>query len=74
MAKIIELPYANSAMSMFIFLPDDYEGVDELENKLKTYDLTKVTSLMMEYNVQVNLPKFKSTFSINFNEILKKVI
>lgn len=74
MAKIIELPYANSAMSMFVFLPDHYEGVDELENKLKTYDLTKVTSLMMEYNVQVNLPKFKSTFSINFNEILKKVI
>lgn len=72
-AKVIELQYKSSTLSMFVFLPNEYEGVAELQNKLETYDLTQVASGMTSQRVILSLPKFKNTFAITLNGILSQV-
>lgn len=72
-AKIIELPYKSSTISMFVFLPNDYEGVSDLQSKLKIYDLTKVTTGMTSQRVALSLPKFQISFPITLNDILSQV-
>ncbi|KAM7344415.1 serine protease inhibitor 42Dd-like [Cochliomyia hominivorax] len=72
-AKALELPYENSDISMLIILPDDKEGLAELEKKLKGVDLNVITSKMQEESVDVLLPKFRIEFDIDLKEPLKKL-
>ncbi|KAH8352075.1 hypothetical protein KR084_001786, partial [Drosophila pseudotakahashii] len=65
-AKVIELPYRNSSLSMVIFLPEKVDGLPELERKIAGFSesLPKVA-------VNLHLPKFKIEFTEELNKILE---
>ncbi|EDX04201.1 serine protease inhibitor 42Dd [Drosophila simulans] len=65
-AKIIELPYRNSSLSMLIFLPDKVDGLPELEKKIVGF-----TPKLSKMDVTLRLPKFKIEFSTQLNRVLK---
>ena len=70
--QVLEMPYIGRKMSMVIYLPNEINGLAELEEKM-TYDsLQKSLSLLdssME-EVEVFLPKFKLTQQFDLNDIL----
>lgn len=72
-AQVLELPYKNKDVSMFILLPKKVDGIKELEAKMKDYDLSTVHEKMRSTEVKVFLPKFKVETTMQLNEPLKKV-
>ena len=57
--KIVELPYEEKELSMFIILPNQVNGLGELEKKITSDVLQKLTSEMRNVEVELSLPKFK---------------
>ncbi|XP_045471143.1 antichymotrypsin-2-like isoform X11 [Harmonia axyridis] len=72
-AKVLEMPYSNQEFSMVIILPDERDGIKDLEAKLEKVDLTKITEDMYPSDVNVALPKFKIETTVNLNEALDKI-
>jgi len=57
---VVELPYATSAFSMIVLIPEVSRGVDSLMKLISVEDLRELTSsLFMEDGIQIHLPKFK---------------
>lgn len=67
-AKIIELPYRNSSLSMLIFLPDQVDGLSELEKKIVGFK-----PKLSKMDVTLRLPKFKIEFFAQLNKVLVAV-
>ncbi|NWX12626.1 SPB10 protein, partial [Aegotheles bennettii] len=57
---VLELPYVNNDLSMFILLPSDITGLQKLERELTFENLSAWTSpeLMEEMKMEVYLPRF----------------
>ncbi|XP_021919211.1 leukocyte elastase inhibitor-like isoform X4 [Zootermopsis nevadensis] len=72
-AAILEMPYQDRNISMFIILPHDIDGISELEKKLATADLSTVLKNIPTREVRVSIPKFKLEETISFNDILKQL-
>nr|1XQG_A Chain A, Maspin [Homo sapiens]1XQG_B Chain B, Maspin [Homo sapiens]1XQJ_A Chain A, Maspin [Homo sapiens] len=64
-SKIIELPFQNKHLSMFILLPKDVEdestGLEKIEKQLNSESLSQWTnpSTMANAKVKLSIPKFK---------------
>ncbi|XP_016967476.2 serine protease inhibitor 42Dd-like isoform X1 [Drosophila biarmipes] len=67
-AKVIELPYRNSTLSMVIFLPEKVDGLPELERKIAGF-----SPELREQEVILKLPKFKIEFSSELKGTLSKM-
>ncbi|KAH8340361.1 hypothetical protein KR074_005642, partial [Drosophila pseudoananassae] len=68
-AKVIELPYRNSSLSMQIFLPNRIDGLSKLESQIGGFDRT-----LRQQNVyNVKIPKFKIEFKKELKEVLRKL-
>ncbi|XP_017068420.2 serine protease inhibitor 42Dd [Drosophila eugracilis] len=65
-AKVIELPYRNSSLSMVIFLPEKVDGLQELEKKIPGF-----SQPLRELDVNLKLPKFKIEFSTSLTKVLQ---
>lgn len=65
--------YEHMKNSFLILLPNNRTGLPALENKLKNYHLSKITSQMHSQDVKVAIPKFRTEFQINLKEALMKV-
>ncbi|XP_064212921.1 serine protease inhibitor 3/4 isoform X4 [Tribolium castaneum] len=72
-AQILEMPYTNENLSMVIILPNQRNGIGELEKKLENYNLSEITTNMWNTEVNVALPKFKIEQTIDLEEALKKL-
>lgn len=73
-AELIELPYANRTVSMYILLPDSVDGIDEMNEKLTLDNLNAAIKTMDEQtpsNVQLFLPKFKIEAEYDLREPLE---
>ncbi|KFO61737.1 Serpin B10 [Corvus brachyrhynchos] len=59
-ADVLELPYVNNDLSMFILLPSDIAGLQKLERELTFENLSAWTNpeLMEKMNMEVYLPRF----------------
>ena len=73
-AKMVELPYTNGNLSLVIILPFKRDGIAELEKKLATVNLAKITSKVYNQPVTLTLPKFKFEQTIDLEDSLTKVI
>lgn len=73
-AKVLELPYENREVSMVIILPNQRNGLRDLEAKLASTDITSVVKNMQRIDVNVALPRFKIESTIQLNDALKEVI
>ncbi|XP_061394172.1 serine protease inhibitor 42Dd [Musca vetustissima] len=72
-AKVLEMPYENSDLSMLIILPNKVDGLAKLEEKLKGVDLNEISSKLETEDVDVMLPRFRIEFDIDLKEPLKKM-
>ncbi|NXX84308.1 OVALX protein, partial [Urocolius indicus] len=70
--KVLELPYASGELSMFVMLPDDISGLEQLENKLSFEKITEWTSpnVMQKRKVKVYLPRMKIEEKYNLTSVL----
>ncbi|KAK7090468.1 serpin B3-like isoform X1 [Littorina saxatilis] len=59
-ARVLELPYgSDDRFAMFILLPDEANGLRELEGRLSSQVLEEaVTNMPEQYRYQVRMPKF----------------
>lgn len=72
-AKVLELPYANRNISLIVVLPNERNGIAELEQKLTGTDITKLTDNMRHVEVAVALPKFKIEQTIDLEDPLTEL-
>jgi serpin B len=59
--QILELPYAGQDLSMLVLLPRSRDGLAELENGLTVENLQGWARRLWPIQVQVTLPRFKTT-------------
>lgn len=71
--KVIKLDYYLSDMSMLILLPDDYNGMNNLEMGMESFNFTTIINRMETYKVNLTLPKFKIEFDISLKDQLTQV-
>jgi len=69
--KMLELPYVNETMSMFLILPNDTLGLSLLEEKLSADLIEDTIKAMRKVDIEVSLPRFKIESSLRLNQILK---
>ncbi|XP_043835252.1 serpin B10 isoform X1 [Dromiciops gliroides] len=74
-AKGIQLYYGNGDVSMFIVLPDDINGLKELEKTITYGKLSDWTheDMMEKYDVQLYLPRFKLEESYDLKSTLSSM-
>lgn len=72
-AKLLRLPYQGGRFSMFIILPFEADGLENLVNNLDSQLLRDEVDRMVDISVHVLLPKFRFDTSINLNQIVKDV-
>jgi len=58
---------------MIILLPDDKDGLKNLENNFSKIKLHEISKKMSEYHVTVKLPRFKLEKSLQLKDTLSKV-
>lgn len=71
-SQVIELKYLDENLSMFVVLPNG-NRIDELEEKLFDYDLSKISEGLSYRSVTVVMPKFKIETTINLSNHLYDV-
>lgn len=72
-ASALELPYENSDLSMLTVLPKRRTGLPQLEKKLRSTTLDKITEQLHNIEVDVKLPKFKSELQVELTEAFKQL-
>ncbi|OQV15037.1 Serpin B9 [Hypsibius exemplaris] len=70
-AQIVELPYKNGAVSMFVVLPDERSSLREVEDSLNASLLNVALVRMKKQDVHVFLPKFKVSGGSDLVQALK---
>lgn len=73
-SKILEIPYEGRDLSMIIFLPNERNAILDLQNKLTTIDINQVTNQLSQFDVNVELPKFKIESTMSLKEVFHKVV
>nr|CAD7569671.1 unnamed protein product [Timema californicum] len=72
-AQVLELPYEERQVSMVILLPNDRNGLPNLEAKLTSEKLTEVLSQLHSTEVNVSIPRFKLEDTIDLNSVLQEM-
>ena len=71
--QILELPYADNALSMVVLLPKDKEGLAELEKRIAHDDLRDLTRGLRPREVSVLLPRFTMTSQFSLKDVLQSM-
>jgi len=72
--KVVELPYGNQEVSMILLVPNERNGLAQLEQNLTPEILEKATSqLSSSFHVTLQLPKFKLEEQVTLNTILQSL-
>lgn len=72
-AQVLELRYINKTVGMYIILPNDRNGINQLEEKLSTIDITDVTKGLWNSLADVAIPKFKIEQKLDLKDALIKL-
>ncbi len=68
--QILELPYADDALSMVILLPADTDGLAALEHRLTAEQIDGWLSTLVPQRVQISLPRFDLDSRFELNRVL----
>jgi serpin B len=71
--QVLELPYAGDQLSMVVILPDQADGLTDLENRLNTSNLDRWLNGSRPRPVQVFLPRFKLETSFELKDTLRSL-
>eukprot|EP00095_Tigriopus_kingsejongensis_P008549 maker-scaffold989_size72935-snap-gene-0.9 protein:Tk08549 transcript:maker-scaffold989_size72935-snap-gene-0.9-mRNA-1 annotation:"hypothetical protein DAPPUDRAFT_51792" len=70
--RILEIPFTQRRISMFILLPDEPQGgIQRLEKNLTAANLKMLLSTLQDEVVNVRLPKFKLSGEVNLQDALE---
>ncbi|KAG5667552.1 hypothetical protein PVAND_015531 [Polypedilum vanderplanki] len=69
-AQVLELPYANSKLTLTLILPQTIDGIKNLVKAAKNFDFTKLSNQLTNTSVIVSIPKFNTTFEQYLNSPL----
>ncbi len=69
--RLLEIPYGNGQFSMIILLPSPESTVADLINSLTTETLTEWIAESDTLSTHLMLPKFKTEFKLELNDVLK---
>ena len=74
-AEILELPYTNPDLNMYIMLPEnnDLESLNALATTFDIDDILKNLNYSPDESVIVNIPAFQSTFQADMNGIIQEL-
>jgi serpin B len=72
-AKFIELPYDNEDLKMVIIVPNEINGLKDIEENLESFNQTRLASSGYNTDVLLYLPKFKIESTIPLEEPLKEL-
>jgi serpin B len=59
--QIVELPYDDGQLTMLVLLPDAPDGLPELESRLESAGLERITATLHERLIDLAIPRFKMT-------------
>lgn len=62
--KTIKLPYSGEEISMYIILPNETNGLSEVENNLNIESINKWTTSLRYSDIELYLPKFKYDYDL----------
>jgi serpin B len=68
--QVLELPYVGEILSMIVLLPEEKDGLPQLEKQLTAANLKMWTSGLRKQKVKVFLPKFKMTSQFSLSKTL----
>jgi serpin B len=68
--QALEMPYVGKELAMVVLLPKEADGLAELEKSLTADALAGWTSRLAEENVQVALPRFKTSSAFSLKDTL----
>jgi serpin B len=68
--KLLELPYQGGELSMLVVLPDETNGLPQLERELSNAKLDAWMRALRIKQVSVFLPRFQMTFQTELNQAL----
>ena len=71
-SRAVRLPYSGGSLSMVIILPDELDGLPEVEKSLQSFDLSAIKFGDIE-SVSISLPKFKLSSEMELKESLQRV-
>ena len=71
--RIIELPYLDEEVALYVFLPNTIDGISKLETALSVDRINSAIEVMQEVTIDVTIPKFQLTESTNLRPILKSM-
>ncbi|XP_004684015.1 PREDICTED: serpin B10 [Condylura cristata] len=74
-ATVLQLDYKNQDFSLFVLLPEDFDGLEQLEKDITYEKLREWSSadMMETYDVQLHLPKFKLEETYNLKSTLSSM-
>nr|BAH72552.1 ACYPI000344 [Acyrthosiphon pisum] len=71
--KALELPYKHHGFKMTILLPDDKNGLKNLENNFSKFKIHEISEKMTQNYVKVKLPRFKIEQSLELDKTLSNL-
>lgn len=72
-AQLLELPYLGDQLAMLVILPDEKDGLLELQARLSQTNLENWLGRMRRTEVALSLPRFKLTCGFRLDAVLKKL-
>lgn len=71
--SMLELPYENNDLSMFVLLPKKADGLAALAKQLTRANLEKWLAKASEHMVETTFPKFKTTAEFKLKPVLQEM-
>lgn len=71
--KILRLPYKNKELSMIVMMPTSPASFQEKEKSLNAATIDTWLNKLSKSNIKVWLPKWKMTFPLQMNDVLKEM-
>jgi serine protease inhibitor len=69
--KVLQLPYSGDQVSMVLILPNDKNGLTQLENRLTFAKFQELLSGLRKQDTIIRIPKFKVEESYDLKPILR---
>ena len=71
--QVIELPYSGDSVAMLIVLPNEINGVSQLEQMINTEIMSRWIMSLKNTTVKVSIPKFILSQHFELKEVLSKL-
>ncbi|KAH8372480.1 hypothetical protein KR093_011709 [Drosophila rubida] len=72
-ACVIELPYATADLSLFIFYPNQLQGLAKLERQLEAFGVQQLRQMLSERKLALTLPKFSLLAHTELRAVLQQL-